>query len=86
MEFDSLGTPSKRVTFRYGNESGSFENYYPNGKVMENGYYTQSKLHGKYKKFYDDGKIMEEGEYQMGKRFGKWYSYDNDGNRIKTKY
>jgi antitoxin component YwqK of YwqJK toxin-antitoxin module len=75
-----------RATYRYGKQYGSFENFYPNGKVRENGFYIDGVLHGKYKSFHEDGKVKEEGEYKKGQKICKWKTYDRQGGSSKTNY
>lgn len=59
----------------YGNESGKYLRYYPNGTKEEEGFYFAGKLHQKRIRYYPDGSINFIGFYHLGKKENQWEFY-----------
>ncbi len=53
--------------------------YHDNGKIAQEGYFLNDKLHDKWKMFDEKGETIAMGSYHMGKRTGKWYFWNKEG-------
>ena len=51
--------------------------YYDNGKVKQEGYYLDGKLHGKWMAYNEDGSKQSIGEYNKGAKTGKWFFWSD---------
>lgn len=49
--------------------------FYDNGKVKEQGFYKDGKVHGQWISFSEDGIKTAVGEYVNGTKVGKWHFY-----------
>lgn len=49
------------------------------GKVIETGYYLNSKMHGTWTSFYPSGKKQAVVKFRDGKKHGKWIFFDQEG-------
>lgn len=49
------------------------------GKVIETGYYLDSKMHGTWTSFYQSGKKQAVVKFRYGKKHGKWVFFDQEG-------
>ncbi|MFK7001236.1 toxin-antitoxin system YwqK family antitoxin [Flavobacterium oreochromis] len=47
--------------------------YYDNGKVMQEGFYKDGKVHGKWTSYTVEGKESAIGQYELGKKVGIWF-------------
>lgn len=50
--------------------------FHDNGRVSQEGYFLNGKLHGEWKIFGEDGKKIAMGDYSEGKKTGKWFFWD----------
>ena len=64
-----------------GNEHGSYERYYENGKLEERGEFDTGYKSGKWEKFYPTGQMEYTGEYSKGKKIGNWKFFYPDGKK-----
>ncbi|PVD50581.1 hypothetical protein DC498_19335 [Terrimonas sp.] len=62
------------------NITGSFTDYYTNGKVYLKANMLNNNLEGLSSYYYENGKLKEEGNYQSNVRQGKWTFYYPNGN------
>ncbi len=58
---------------------GTYNKYWPNGKIAEQGNYSNGKKDGKWVYLYSNGKTMEFGSYKDDKKIEKWYYFDSKG-------
>lgn len=49
------------------------------GKVIETGYYLNSKMHGTWTSFHPSGKKQAVVKFRNGKKHGKWIFFDQEG-------
>ena len=59
------------------------KNYYPNGKIMEEGWLENGKKNRYWLFYFDSGLKREEGHYQDDKKTKWWIYYDNNQNILK---
>ena len=50
--------------------------YHANGKVKQEGFYKDGKVHGKWISYAENGKKLSLGEYKNGQKSGKWFFWD----------
>ncbi|RXR20745.1 membrane-binding protein [Flavobacterium amnicola] len=50
--------------------------YHDNGKVKQEGFYKDGKVHGKWISYAENGKKLSLGEYKNGQKSGKWFFWD----------
>ena len=62
-----------------GNEHGSYERYYQDGKLEERGEYEAGFKSGKWEKYYPNGKLEYTGSYLKDNKIGQWKFYFADG-------
>ena len=62
-----------------GNEHGSYERYYENGKLEERGEYDTGYKTGKWEKFYRSGQLEFAGSYLRDNKVGSWKFYYPNG-------
>ncbi|MBP1674778.1 MAG: hypothetical protein H6Q24_916, partial [Bacteroidetes bacterium] len=69
---------SEGIVDESGNSNGKWKNYYPDGKIMAEGTYTDSRRSGTWKFYNSSSKLEQTGSYNNGRPDGlwKWY-YDN---------
>lgn len=65
-----------------GKKEGPYLKYFPDGKIMIEGNYSNNQLDGKYTVYYDDGTIEIDGKYLNGIKEGNWDYYDEEGKTI----
>ncbi len=51
--------------------------YYENGKVSQEGFYKDGKVHGKWISYDESGNKKAIGEYTDGAKTGKWFFWNN---------
>jgi antitoxin component YwqK of YwqJK toxin-antitoxin module len=51
--------------------------YYDNGKVSQEGYYKDGKVHGKWISYDQDGNKTAIAEYNNGEKTGKWFFWSS---------
>ena len=65
-------------------KNGFYEEYYPDGQILNKYNYKNNQLDGPFKTYHIDGEIKEEGSYSLGKKvsyikyFYKKYDYVKD--------
>ncbi len=59
--------------------------YYANGKVSQEGFYKDGKVHGKWISYDESGNKTAIGEYTDGAKTGKWFFW-NDGALSEVDY
>ncbi len=64
---------------KYGDSTGVFEEYYPNGKMRIKGYLTNGKRDGVWNYFYENGYTWSKGVYKNGVRDGYSMTYHENG-------
>jgi len=52
--------------------------YYENGKVSQEGFYKDGKVHGKWISYDQNGNRTAVGEYTNGIKTGKWFFWNNN--------
>lgn len=52
--------------------------YHDNGKVKQEGFYKEGKVHGKWISFSETGEKMAIGEYNKGNKTGKWFFWNQN--------
>jgi antitoxin component YwqK of YwqJK toxin-antitoxin module len=50
--------------------------FHDNGKVKQEGFYKDGKVHGKWVSYAENGKKISLGEYVNGKKTGKWFFWN----------
>jgi len=50
--------------------------YHENGKIQQQGFYKDGKLHGKWISYNVKGQKVAEGTYEKGTKIGTWFFYD----------
>jgi len=70
---------SEGIVDEAGNYNGKWKNYFPDGTIMAEGTYTDSRRTGAWKFYNSSGKVEQTGNYSNGRPDGlwKWY-YGND--------
>lgn len=51
--------------------------FYDNGKVQQEGYFSEGKLDGKWSSYDEKGSLKAVAEYTNGEKTGKWVYYSN---------
>jgi antitoxin component YwqK of YwqJK toxin-antitoxin module len=70
-----------------GNEHGTHERYYDNGKIEERGTYEFGLKVGRWEKYFKNGKQEHFGTYSSDKKIGIWvYLYPNGNKVAEEKY
>lgn len=59
--------------------------YYDNGKVSQEGFYKDGKVHGKWIAYDESGNKKSIGEYNNGIKTGKWFFW-NENNLSEVDY
>ena len=59
----------------YGNENGSYERYYPDGSIEEQGEFYSGFYHGPIKRYHRNGRLALEGRFEKDKQVGVWRSF-----------
>ncbi len=62
-----------------GKLQGPYRYYYPNGKVMEEGWHEQDSLHGTRRLYYESGQLQAEEHLVRGRYEGPWRSWYPSG-------
>lgn len=50
--------------------------FYDNGKVKQEGFYKDGKVHGQWTSYAEDGSKLAMGEYKNGQKAGKWFFWN----------
>lgn len=50
--------------------------YHDNGKIKQEGFYKDGKVHGKWVSYGENGKKLSLGEFNNGEKTGKWFFWD----------
>lgn len=88
LNYYTTGELQSRQQFRYvvsnnpnsyDSKTGSFTEYYENGKIKGTGYYTQGANDKKHTHYYPDGRIQRELYFEGGMFVGVWKTYYPDG-------
>ncbi|HBS87115.1 MAG: hypothetical protein A2W91_02765 [Bacteroidetes bacterium GWF2_38_335] len=61
------------------NGNGLLDLNFPDGKLMERGYYVDGREDGEWVYGYENGQTMSKGTFKAGKESGKWLSWFEDG-------
>ncbi len=59
----------------YGNENGTYERYYPNGTLEEQGEFYSGYYQGPIRRYFRDGKTAMEGQFEKDDMVGRWRFY-----------
>ncbi|MDY8134966.1 nicotinic acid mononucleotide adenyltransferase [Aquimarina sp. 2201CG5-10] len=51
--------------------------FHDNGKIRQQGFYKDGKLHGEWKSYDTTGKKIAMGQYNSGVKTGKWFFWNN---------
>ncbi|MEB3801266.1 membrane-binding protein [Flavobacterium columnare] len=51
--------------------------YYDNGKIMQEGFYKDGKVHGKWVSYTKEGNELVTGQYESGQKVGTWIFKEN---------
>lgn len=62
--------------------SGSFSEYYPNGRIKTEGNYASGQLDGTVKHYYANGKLKKLLRYKNKAKDGFWLFYGKDGKKV----
>lgn len=65
----------------YGNENGTYERYFPDGRLEEQGEFYSGYYQGPIRRFYPDGTPALTGQFEKDKQVGLWRSYYPNGER-----
>ncbi len=60
--------------------------YHANGKVKQEGFYKDGKVHGKWVSYDESGKKLAMGEYKNGEKAGKWFFWNETSNLNEVDY
>lgn len=83
LKTDKGGAKIYEGTFKDGMETGTFEYYYPNGKVrMRNVFIVDGKLCS-HEAFDEQGHLLAKGFYNNHNRDSVWHMYNEEGKLIK---
>ncbi|WP_103867244.1 toxin-antitoxin system YwqK family antitoxin [Aquimarina sp. I32.4] len=52
--------------------------FHDNGKIRQQGFYKEGKLHGEWKSYDTTGKKIAMGQYDKGVKTGKWFFWAED--------
>jgi antitoxin component YwqK of YwqJK toxin-antitoxin module len=52
--------------------------FHPNGKIMQEGFYKDGKVHGKWVSYSENGEKQSLGEYNKGEKTGKWFFWSKN--------
>ncbi|NLA48351.1 MAG: hypothetical protein GX876_02680 [Bacteroidales bacterium] len=66
-----------------GNSTGKWKNFYPDGRVMAEGTYTDNRRTGAWKFYNNEGKTEQTGSYNYGRPDGLWKWYYNNGSLLR---
>ncbi len=81
QQFDESGTLIAEFSMdkKTGKRQGPYRFFYPNGKVMEEGWYEQDSLHGTRRLYYESGQLQAEEHIVEGSYEGPWRSWYPSG-------
>ncbi|MDB5258472.1 MAG: hypothetical protein JWM14_3167 [Chitinophagaceae bacterium] len=83
--YDQIGKLSEMETFSGGQMDGPNINYYPNGNVKSELFYSEGLAEGKYISYYPDKTKSYEGDYINDKAVGIHFDYYTNG-KIRNKF
>ena len=52
--------------------------FYDNGKVKQEGFYKDGKVHGKWTSYSESGNKISLGEFNRGQKTGKWFFWNQN--------
>lgn len=59
--------------------------YHNNGKIKQEGFYKDGKVHGKWISYSESGEKLSLGEFNNGQKYGKWFFW-KDGSLNEVDY
>ncbi|MDL2262276.1 hypothetical protein LJC11_02100 [Bacteroidales bacterium OttesenSCG-928-I21] len=69
-------------TYKNGLKEGFWTYFYPDGKIEQEGYYSEDKPDREWAWFYPDGSKKRNEAYMLGKQEGEYKEYDKNGQII----
>jgi antitoxin component YwqK of YwqJK toxin-antitoxin module len=69
--------------YKSGNKSGTWKDYYQDGRLFEENTYRDNEYNGFQKVFHPNGNLAVLGEAINGKEEGDWLILDLDGDTLK---
>jgi len=76
-----VGDIKFKVTVKDGVISGDADYFYPSGKLMETGTFTDGKKDQKWTRYNENGSVSAIAFYTLGKKSGTWSVFDNNGKK-----
>ena len=72
-------------TYVFEGDKIKYTEFYPNGQVLQTGYFLKGKNHGIWSSFNQDGTKKAEGTFENGKKIDAWFFW-NDAVLIEVIY
>lgn len=66
-----------------GLENGISKSWYPNGILMQTGYFQNGLFDGVWKEYYENGQLSSIKYYDKGNKIGKWIYFQDNGDTLK---
>lgn len=79
VSFSFAQKENKKVKYEQKDDLVAVTYYYDNGKIEQQGFFKDEKLHGTWKYFNDEGEKIAVGIYEHGKKAGKWVFWNDNG-------
>lgn len=70
------------MKYRAGIKQGTYQKYFPDGKIMTEGFYLDGLLDGEFVSYYPDGNIQLRGNHRKGMQVGNWEYFDEEGSLL----
>jgi len=84
---DDKGRKTSEITFRNGDRTGPFKDYFPDGKLKEEGRYVDGEYDGTIKTYFADGTLRVSSVWNAGRRDGVYEDFHPNGKRYeRTEY
>jgi len=74
---------SEGIIDQAGNYNGKWKDFYPDGKVLAEGQYIDSRRSGNWKFYNNAGKVEQTGYYNNGRPDGTWNWYYDNGDLLR---
>jgi antitoxin component YwqK of YwqJK toxin-antitoxin module len=81
---DNTQAPHAKMNLQNGKMNGDYEFYYPDGKLMEQGNYTENLKHGYFTRYYENGNKWYQIRYRYNVKTGEWIVWDDQGKKLYT--
>jgi antitoxin component YwqK of YwqJK toxin-antitoxin module len=74
---------SEGIVDEGGNSNGKWKDFYPDGKIMAEGQYTDNRRSGQWKFYNISSKVVQTGNFNAGRPDGLWKWYYDDGSLLR---